>query len=120
MGDFSEAGATRYIGLGGDLLHGCLAIAASAAEDLAGGIKDALMCLLGALLWQRNAGHDVPSDEPFTYRRVLNPLICLFFTLAASADCHRQPWKRLESSVTDFRMIHFMWGFNFVASGSKP
>ena len=63
----------------------------------------------------------IMDDRKFEgVKRVLNPLVCLFFTLVASADCHRQPWKRLESSVTDFRMTHFMWGFNFVASGSKP
>lgn len=63
----------------------------------------------------------IMDDRKFEgVKRMLNPLVCLFFTLVASADCHRQPWKRLESSVTDFRMTHFMRGFNFVASGSKP
>ncbi|MEE8347478.1 MAG: hypothetical protein V3S20_09030 [Dehalococcoidia bacterium] len=63
----------------------------------------------------------IMDDRKFEgVKRVLNPLVCFFFTLVASADCQREPWKRLESSVTDLRMAHFMWGFNFVASGTKP
>jgi demethylmenaquinone methyltransferase/2-methoxy-6-polyprenyl-1,4-benzoquinol methylase len=96
---------------------------------------DAVICTLGFTVvpeWESvfdqsfallEAGgrYVIMDDRKFEgAKRVLNPLVCLFFTLAASADCHRQPWKRLETGVTDFRMTHFMRGFNFVASGSKP
>ncbi len=95
---------------------------------------DAVLCTLGLTVvpdWElvfdqsfdllKTSGrYVIMDDRKFEgAKRVLNPLVCLFFALAASADCHRQPWKRLESRVSDFRMSHFMWGFNFVASGTK-
>ncbi|MEE8347547.1 MAG: methyltransferase domain-containing protein [Dehalococcoidia bacterium] len=95
---------------------------------------DAVICTLGLTVvpeWESvldqsisllgdGGRYVIMDDRKFEGAKgLLNPLVCLFFTLAASADCQREPWKRLESRVADFRMSHFMWGFNFVASGTK-
>lgn len=97
---------------------------------------DAVLCTLGFTVipdWEsvfdqsfallKTGGrYVIMDDRKFEgVRAILNPLICLFLTLVAKADCHRQPWKPLESQSNDFRMSHFLGGINFVfvASGTK-
>jgi hypothetical protein len=53
-------------------------------------------------------------------RRPLNLLVVPLTRWTAAADIRRELWKPLENRVGDFRMTHFLLGYVFVASGTKP
>ena len=53
-------------------------------------------------------------------RRLLNPLLSPLVKLTAAADIRRPLWKLLDGRVDDLQMSHFLLGFVFVASGTKP
>lgn len=52
-------------------------------------------------------------------RRLLNPLLSPLVKLTAAADIRRPLWKLLDGRVDDLRMSHFLFGFVFIASGTK-
>lgn len=96
---------------------------------------DGLICTLGLSVvpdWRdvferafalvRSGGRCVIMDGRILEgpKGLLNPLLVPLVGLTAAADIRRPVWQLLEGRVEDLRLRHFLLGFIFVVSGTKP